>query len=93
MIKTDKRPQYDAHTLRRIYLGTDGCCHICRRKLILEHYARPGIEGAWEVERLVPSQDGGNAHMDNLKPACTLCSLEHGAARPPQFGAKTGSAR
>lgn len=94
MIKTNnKKTQYDEHILRRVYLRTCGSCFICRRKLNLENHARPGLEGAWEVERLFSLEEGGTDHPRNLYPACTSCSLEHGAARPPQYGANTGSAR
>jgi 5-methylcytosine-specific restriction endonuclease McrA len=60
--------------LRRIYNGTTGYCHICRKKLSFTNYGLLYLKGAWEVEHSNPKARGGTNRFNNLYPACMKCN-------------------
>lgn len=69
---------YDDDSLHRIYDRTSGYCHLCRKKLDFQNYARPGRKGAWEVEHSRPVSKGGSSRLSNLYAACIPCNREKG---------------
>ena len=66
--------------LNWIYDRTDGCCHLCGRKVHFHNYGCSGRVGAWEVEHSVPRACGGTDHRNNLFPACIPCNRGKQAA-------------
>lgn len=69
---------FEEDRLKKIYERTDGCCHICCRKLSFVNYAQSGQKGAWEVEHSRPRAKGGTDHLNNLYPACISCNRDKG---------------
>lgn len=69
--------------LNYIYNRTDGCCHICGKKLSFKNYAAFGARGAWEIEHSLPQARGGTSHRNNLYAACISCNRRkrHGSTR------------
>jgi len=65
---------FDERTRRQIYDRTNGCCHICGKKLSIKNYACSGRKGAWEVEHSHARSKGGTDNMNNLFPACIECN-------------------
>jgi len=64
--------------LNRIYDKTDGCCHLCHRKLSFVNYGKKTQKGAWQIEHSIPKAKGGSNHLNNLFPACIRCNIEKG---------------
>ncbi len=60
--------------LNLIFDRTDGCCHICRKKLNFQNYGMFGKQGDWEVEHSKPKSKGGTNHRNNLYAACISCN-------------------
>lgn len=56
----------------RVFLGADGRCHVCTRKIA------PGEE--WEVEHVVPLSMGGADTPANMHPAHRDCHRPKTAA-------------
>lgn len=69
---------FDEEELYRIYRRTDGCCHICGKKLSFVNYNQPRKKGAWEIEHSIPKAKGGSDHLHNLFPACISCNRSKG---------------
>jgi 5-methylcytosine-specific restriction endonuclease McrA len=69
---------YDDATLTKIYVRTNGKCHLCHKKLSFTNYGQGGAKGAWEVEHSIPRANGGTDHLNNLFPAHIGCSREKG---------------
>jgi hypothetical protein len=69
---------FDYDTIRRIYIRTDGRCHICRKKLILKNYTAIGLRGSWEVDHSRAQAIGGSDNINNLYPACISCNRSKG---------------
>lgn len=69
---------YDNDRLNSIYDKTDGCCHICHKKLSFTNHGKRGGKGAWHVEHSKPKAKGGTNHLNNLFPACIDCNSEKG---------------
>ncbi|WP_420559750.1 HNH endonuclease [Tepidicaulis sp.] len=69
---------FDANRQDLIFARTDGCCHICRKKLARKNYGVVGARGAWEVEHSVPRASGGSDRLNNLYPACISCNRAKG---------------
>lgn len=80
----------DKPRLRKIYQKTDGCCHICHRKLRLNNYGLHGATGAWQIEHSVPKFKGGTDHLNNLFPACIECNLEKGTLHTQTIRRRNG---
>ncbi|MFZ2906278.1 MAG: HNH endonuclease signature motif containing protein [Cyclobacteriaceae bacterium] len=68
----------DKQLLKKIYMKTDGLCHICHRRLSLHQYGKAGEKGAWHIEHSIPKAKGGTDHLNNLFPACIGCNIEKG---------------
>jgi hypothetical protein len=69
---------FDAQTLNKVYDKTNGCCHLCRKKLSWNNYGSHGAKGAWHVDHSKAKANGGTHHMNNLFPACISCNIEKG---------------
>jgi len=67
---------YDSLTLSNIYDKTNGCCHICHKKLAFSNYGKHGAKASWYVDHSNPKAKGGSNHFNNLLPACIPCNLE-----------------
>jgi HNH endonuclease len=59
-----------------IFHKTDGCCHLCHKKLVRKNYAQKDERGCWEVEHSKSVADGGTDHPNNLFPACIPCNRQ-----------------
>jgi 5-methylcytosine-specific restriction endonuclease McrA len=59
-----------------IFHKTDGCCHLCGKKLARKNYAQKDERGCWEVEHSKSIANGGTDHLNNLFPACIPCNRE-----------------
>jgi len=68
----------DNDRLNRIFEKTDGCCHICHKKLPFSNYGIFGAKNAWEIEHSKAKKNGGSNHLNNLLPACISCNRERG---------------
>ncbi|SRR6266513_1473621 len=87
--------KHDDESLDRIYMRTNGRCHICRKQLARRSHGNVGERGAWEVDHSVPRSKGGRDHGNNFFPACVPCNrsksnsssararAEHGYTRSP----------
>src|SRR5438552_2951715 len=64
--------------LRAIYIKTDGCCHLCHRKLSFTNYGKRNMKGAWHIEHSIPKANGGTNHLNNLFASCICCNHEKG---------------
>ena len=69
---------YTDTRLNEIYDKTDGCCHLCHKKLSFKNYAILGAKGNWEVEHSVARANGGSNHLNNLFPSCIQCNRDKG---------------
>jgi 5-methylcytosine-specific restriction endonuclease McrA len=69
---------YTNDRLNQIFNATDGCCHLCHKKLAFVNYGLHGARGAWHVEHSRPKAKGGTYRLQNLKPACIGCNLTKG---------------
>ncbi|OJW82322.1 MAG: hypothetical protein BGO69_17180 [Bacteroidetes bacterium 46-16] len=67
---------YDNEKLNKIFDKTDGCCHICHKKLAFSNYGSYGSRGAWHVDHSKAKANGGTNHVNNLFPACVKCNLD-----------------
>lgn len=66
--------KYEDEDLKRIFLRTEGNCHICRKKLCFSNHGSAGRRGAWEIEHSLPVSKGGTNHLNNLYAACIDCN-------------------
>jgi hypothetical protein len=64
--------------LERIFARTNGCCHICHRRLAFSNYGSAGRRGAWEVEHSIAQANGGTHHGNNLFAAHIVCNRQKG---------------
>ncbi|HRH02375.1 MAG TPA: HNH endonuclease [Bacteroidia bacterium] len=85
--------KYDNEKLSKIYDRTDGCCHICHKKLSFTNYGVHSAKGAWHVEHSIPKAKGGTDHMNNLFAACITCNLEKGTLHTKTARARNGNIR
>ncbi|HYM76080.1 MAG TPA: HNH endonuclease [Candidatus Dormibacteraeota bacterium] len=69
---------YTEEKLRTIFDRTDGCCHICGRKLCFNSYGQRERRGAWEIEHSHPRFKGGSDRLCNLYAAHISCNREKG---------------
>lgn len=76
--QTVRRPKFDNETKLKVYEKTDGCCHICHKKIAKKNYGVIGARGAWEVDHSKPVSKGGCNHMNNYQPACIPCNRKKG---------------
>lgn len=84
---------------------TDGCCHICGKKLAFKNYGVFGARGCWEMEHSNARANGGGEHGNNRYPACISCNREkrdgstraarakHGRTAAPLSAAKKSQRR
>lgn len=73
-------PKYD---INAVYDRTNGCCHLCGRKLAFRNYGKLNTRGSWEVDHSVARARGGTNRANNQYAACTHCnrSKRHGTTR------------
>lgn len=83
----------DTERLRRIYIKTDGYCHICHKKLSFKNHGVHGAHGAWHIEHSKPKAKGGTNHLNNLLPACIGCNLDKGTSSSISARKKNGVTR
>lgn len=69
---------YDNNTLNVIYDKTNGCCHICHKKLSFSNYGIHGAKASWHVDHSNPKAKGGSNYVRNLYPACIPCNFTKG---------------
>lgn len=79
--------------LQKIYLKTDGYCHICHRKLSFSNYGVHCAKGAWHVEHSKAKANGGSNHMNNLFAACIPCNIDKGTRHTKTARAHHGNTR
>ena len=63
---------------KRLLEKTNYRCHLCRKKLSLDNYAKPPEQGGWEREHSRPRSKGGSNHKNNLYAACVPCNRQKG---------------
>lgn len=73
-----RRPKFDDNTKLKVYEKTDGCCHLCHKKIAKKNYGAIGARGAWEIDHSKPASKGGSNHMNNYQPACIPCNRKKG---------------
>jgi len=73
-----RRPKFDDDEKLKIYEKTDGCCHLCHKKIAKKNYGVIGARGAWEIDHSRPVSKGGSNHMNNYQPACIPCNRTKG---------------
>lgn len=71
---------YSNDLLNRIYEKTNGCCHICYKKLSFSNYGIHGSRAAWQIDHSNPKANGGSNYVRNLLPACISCNASKGKA-------------
>lgn len=76
--QTIRRPKFDDETKIKVYEKTDGCCHLCHKKIAKKNYGVIGARGAWEIDHSKPASKGGSNHMNNYQPACIACNRKKG---------------
>jgi 5-methylcytosine-specific restriction endonuclease McrA len=76
--QTIRRPKFDDETKLKVYEKTDGCCHLCHKKIAKKNYGVIGTRGAWEVDHSKPASKGGSNHINNYQPACIPCNRKKG---------------
>jgi len=64
--------------LKIIFSRTDGCCHICGKKLCFSNYGKLEGRGKWEIEHSIPKSNRGSDHLNNLYAACITCNRSKG---------------
>lgn len=62
--KTDDA-KIPARVYARVFERHEGCCYLCKRKLLLRR--------EWELDHIVALANGGAHAETNLAPACTGC--------------------
>jgi 5-methylcytosine-specific restriction endonuclease McrA len=82
--------KYEDKDLQRIFLRTEGSCHICRKKLCFSNHGNLGRRGAWEIEHSMPVSKGGTDHLNNLYAACIRCNRSKGNATTRMARAEHG---
>jgi len=63
--------------VRAVYDKTDGHCHFCGDKVVLENYgkkSKPYPDGAWELDHVIQRKKGGVSASANYLPACKQCN-------------------
>lgn len=85
--------RYDDQKLTAIYNRTQGCCHLCHRRLRFSSYGIYGLNGAWHVEHSKPKARGGTNHSNNLFAACIGCNYEKGIRRSATIRKRNGHTR
>jgi hypothetical protein len=53
-INTVPRNKFLPKTQVKVYEKTDGCYHICSKKLAKKNYGVIGARGAWEIDHSIP---------------------------------------
>ena len=91
--RKQKKLMKDFELVKLIYHKTDGCCHVCHRRLSLKNYGVHGRKGAWHIEHSKAKANGGTDHMNNLYPACTSCNLEKGTNHSQTARRRNGVSR
>lgn len=79
--------------LNAIYDKTDGCCHLCHRKLSFTNYGKRNRKGAWHVEHSIPRAKGGTNHLNNLFLACISCNCGKGTTHTRTVRRRNGVSR
>ena len=62
---------YTEEQLQKIWDKTNGKCHLCGQRHLMNAYAR---KGGWEVDHSKPKAKGGTDHLNNLYLACMSCN-------------------
>ena len=76
-----------------IYNKTNGCCHICHKKLALKNHGKNNEKGAWHIEHSRARANGGTDHLNNLFAACIPCNLEKGVLHTRTARKRNGTTR
>lgn len=79
--------------IKIIYSKTDGCCHLCHRKLSFTNYGIRGAKGGWHIEHSKAKANGGSDHLNNLFPACIDCNIEKGTNYTRTIRSRNGQTR
>jgi len=87
------RRRYTDKELHDIYDKTDGCCHICHKKLAFRNYGAFGEKGAWEVDHSRSLKRNGSSTLQNLLPAHISCNRSKQAGSSKAARAKAGYGR
>jgi hypothetical protein len=85
--------RYENEKLNQIYYKTDGCCHICHKKLAFTNYVANGTKRSRHVEYSKPNAKGGTDHMNNLYVAYISCNIEKGTSHTKTARARNGNTR
>jgi 5-methylcytosine-specific restriction endonuclease McrA len=76
--QTIRRPKFDDEQKLKVYEKTDGCCHLCHKKIAKKNYGVISARGAWEIDHSKPVSKNGSNHMNNYQPACIPCNRSKG---------------
>jgi hypothetical protein len=79
--------------LRWIFTRTDGCCHLCHRKLSYCNYGKFGTKGSWEVDHSKARARNGSDSLQNCYPAHISCNRSKQAGSSKTARAKAGYPR
>mgnify|MGYP001242299613 CR=1 FL=1 len=87
-----KRMKFEDITSEKVFRKTDGCCHICHKKLVFKNYglSQARVRGKWEIAHSKPISKGGNNHLNNYMPACVSCNRSKGNCATFSERAKNG---
>lgn len=83
----------DKERIHKIYNKTNGCCHLCNKKLSRSNYGVHGAKGSWHVDHSIAKANGGTDHMNNLFAACIDCNLEKGTLHKTTIRKRKGYAQ
>ena len=76
--------KYSFQRLVKIFKKTEGCCHVCKKKIDFKLYAKLHHKNGWQiVDRSRTEASGGNSAITNLWPVHAQCKL----------GQRTGKSR
>jgi len=84
------REKFPPETQIKVYKKTDGCCHICSKKLAKKNYGVIGSRGAWEIDHSIPISKGGSNGLNNLQPCCIKCNRTKGSSSTQSARRKHG---
>jgi 5-methylcytosine-specific restriction endonuclease McrA len=86
------RPKFNEETKQKVFDKTNGCCHLCNKKLVFSNYGlrSSGKRGKWEVDHSVPVAKGGSNHLNNYLPACISCNRSKGTSSTKAIRNKNG---
>ena len=87
-----KRVKFDDITREKVFRKTDGCCHICHKKLVFKNYglSQASVRGKWEIDHSNPISKGGSNHLNNYLPACVSCNRSKGSSSTANARTKHG---